>query len=359
MTRMLKIWAIALGMFLLANPLLAQRSMTGRVVGVLDGKTFVFETAGGRLHGSVQYIDVPEPEQPLSRLIREHLERMILNKEVTFFPNGFSQRAVVGSVLLDGRDVGQQLIRDGATWQLPPERSGQTGQDAAIYLLLEDLARSEKRGIWSIEGLTPPWEFRSRKDRSMPEPFFLKASNFNDAGERKNYDYSNKSEDMWVEVGGEALARDGQTGPVFRGYDPAREIRNTSTQSFAQFLKSERDILEAEVRMFHFQGTITPRSASSVFVIGILASSPGHRFAAMNDLTIVADGLTVELGPGQRFWRESRDNVQELLQYKVGRIDLSRLLQAKKVSIKLGNYTGDAGSSFKAAVRELLKLPSS
>jgi len=359
MKRFFRISAIALSIFLLAYPGQAQQSMTGRVVSVLDGKTFVLETASGRLHGAVQYIDVPEPEQPLSRLIREHVERLLLNKEVAFHPNGFSQRAVIGRVLLGELDVGQQLIRDGAAWQIPPERSGQSGQDAAIYLLLEDLARSEKRGIWSIAGMTPPWEFRAEKDRSSGEPAFVKTSSFDVAAERKNYDYPRRSADMWVEVGGDAFARDGQDGPLYRGYDPIRKIRNTSTLTFAQVLKADGDILEVEARLFHLQGTITPRSASTAFVIGILASSARHQFATTSELRVIADGETIDLGRGQRFWRENRDNVQELLQYKVGRIDLDKLLRAQKISIKLGTYAGEAGVSFKAAVRDLLAVPSS
>lgn len=332
--------------------------MTGRVVGVIDGKTFVLQTASGRLHGAVEFIDVPEPEQPLSRLIREHMERLLLNKEVSFVPNGFSQRAVTGRVLLDGRDVGQQLVRDGAAWRVPSERTGQLDSESAVYKLLEDLARSEKRGIWSIEGLTLPWEFRARKDRSFSEPAFLLAATDRSAVERKNYDYPKNFSDMWVEVGGEAFGRGGQQGPIYRGYDPVRNIRNTSTSSFAQIVGDGRDILEVEIRLVHFQGTITPRSPSTAFVIGILATSTRHRFERINSVTITADGETIELGRGQRFWRESGGSVEEMLQYRIGRIDLGRLTQAKKIAIKLGTYSGEAGPQFRAAIGELLSAAS-
>lgn len=329
----------------------AQQKLTGKVVEIVDGKTFVIEIEGGRVTGTIQYVEVPEPEQPLSRIVREHLEGLVLGKIITFVPNGFSPIAIAGTAYLSDVDLGQQLVRDGAAWHVPPSRSGQDVLDSQAYQTYESLAKSEKRGIWSIANLTPAWEFRARKNPTAQYATYANAST--SGKDAKNYRYTKENSDMWVEVGGEALAQKNKTGSMFWGYDPDKKIRNISTASVAQELTAGEKRIEVEVRAVYFQGEIRPRTSNTAYVLGILSTSKEHNFAKNSSLAFVADGVEIVVGDGQRFWRENSASVQELVQYRIGRGDLLKIANAKKVSVTAGDYSGTISTALCETLMQL------
>ncbi len=357
MDRVFQIVITAAFAFILAAAASAQTTLSGRVTSVLDGKTFVFETDSGRLTGTLQYVDVPSPEQPLSRIVREHFERLVLGKTITFVSNGFSPTALVGKAYLNGLDLGQQLIRDGAAWHVPLARSGQEFDDARPYVGLEILAKGERRGIWSIENLTPPWEFRLLNDQTFPTANFVKTAAASGSGveDVRNYKIMKASPDMWADVGGEPFARRNPTGQNFWGYDAARKVRNTSTPSIAQVIVDGRNALEIEARAIYFQGEIKPRMANTAFVLGLLAISREGAFSTDSQLAFIADESEILLGPGQRFWRRSPLSVEELMQYKISRSDLHRIADAKNLTIRLGKYSGAVSREMREAIKNLLE----
>ena len=254
-----------LAIVLLSLPCLAQAELGGRVTKVIDGRTFVFETERGNISAMVQYIDVPEPQQPLSGIVHGHLEQLFVGKTVRFAPNGFSPNALVGKVYVDRVDVGLQMVRDGAAWHIPVGQSGQNPDEALVYERHERLARNERRGIWSIKNLTPPWEFRVQGDRRFSDVQF-RGSRSSALKESRNYDLTKPNIDMWVEVGGPAFAQVNSSGQLFWGYDSEKKLRNTSTPSIAQVFAKGKERIEAEVRVIYFQGEIRPRAESTAFV---------------------------------------------------------------------------------------------
>ncbi len=336
----------------------AQTELQGTVVEIVDGRTFVMEAEGRKVTATVKYVDVPEPEQPLSGVVREHLQHLILGKTITFVPNGFSPIAIAGKVFVNGVDLGQQLVRDGAAWHVPSQLSGQDAAESEVYDGYQILAKRERRGIWSIENLTPAWEFRSRREPGMLEFSFAKATLL-DAGsdpkERRNYTAEKSNIDMWVEVGGPAFEQKNAVGTMFWGYDPEKKVRNTSTPSIAQVLAADRKRIEVEARLMYFQGEIRPRTSNTAYIIGILATSKEETFLKANSLSLVADGTTISLDAGQRFARENGSVVQELIQYRIGQTDLATVANAKKVSISVGPYTNPVNADFKEAMSKLLR----
>jgi len=67
--------------------------------------------------------------------------------------------SVAGRVLLNGTDIGAQMIRDGAAWFDPNNLSRLSQTDREVYEQSEQAARSERRGLWQAENPTAPWEF--------------------------------------------------------------------------------------------------------------------------------------------------------------------------------------------------------
>src|SRR5690349_1615860 len=99
-----------------------QRKFTGRVVEVTDGKTCVIQLPAGRLTAVLQYIEIPEPEQPMYSEVKAHLEKLVLDKTVEFLPRGVMKDRTIGQLMVKSVDVSQQMLRDGAAWYSVAER---------------------------------------------------------------------------------------------------------------------------------------------------------------------------------------------------------------------------------------------
>jgi endonuclease YncB( thermonuclease family) len=137
-----------------------QRRSAGTVTELIDGKTVTVSWPAGKTRVELQYIDVPEASQPLYETVREHLKLLVVGKTVEFRLRRFEGSRATGEILSNGVDISEQMLRDGAAWHLPRERSGQDAAGFGVYAAAEALAKQEKRGIWSIDNLKPSWQLR-------------------------------------------------------------------------------------------------------------------------------------------------------------------------------------------------------
>ena len=155
---------IVIVLLLLAVSAFPQRKFGGKVVEIVDGKTAVIQVpTGGRVTVVLQFIEIPEPEQPLYQTVKEHLEKLVLGKTVEFLPRRILTQGSVGQVFLEGVDVSRQMLRDGAAWYALPEKNGQEPLERESYQTIEAQAKTEKRGVWGLENIKPAWEFRAEK----------------------------------------------------------------------------------------------------------------------------------------------------------------------------------------------------
>lgn len=335
----------------------SQTALSGKVVEIIDGKTCVFETESGRVSATIQYVEVPEPEQPFSRMVREHLEKLVSGKNIRFVPGGFTPAALSGRLYLNDLDLGQQLVRDGAAWHLPAERGGQSADEAEVYAGHQALAKTERRGIWSIVNLTPPWEFRAGKGRTAGysyTPAGFRGLSGEDK-ETNNYGAQKVNTDMWVEVGGEAFAQRNPAGLMFWGYDADKKIRNISTPSVAQVLANGDKRLEVEIRAIYFQREVVPRGPSTAFVLTMLATAREYNFAKDDSMSFFADGSEITIGSGQRFWRGNSASAQEMIQYRTSRSDLLKIAKANKLTIRIGQYSGTVGTAMRETIVQFIE----
>lgn len=164
----LKITLLTAFLLCLTVSTFGQRRFSGRVVDVPDGRTASVEmSGGGRLTVRLQFVEVPEIGQPLHDTVRDHLKKLLLGQNVLVNPTGINGSETIGQIFLNDVDISQQLLRDGAAWYALPEKSGQDSAESAIYERLEADAKKEKRGIWSIQGIQPAWEFRASRDAEL------------------------------------------------------------------------------------------------------------------------------------------------------------------------------------------------
>src|SRR4051812_38938418 len=123
----------------------AQGFLSGQVVDVLDGKTVVIVIPNGKVTVELQYIDVPV-EGTMGDTVREHLKRMLLEKQVSFRAKSFVGELSISQLFINGTDVSQQMLRDGAAWHMPTDLTAQDPAEFERYALLETAAKKDGLG---------------------------------------------------------------------------------------------------------------------------------------------------------------------------------------------------------------------
>lgn len=179
------------------------QSFRGVVASIVDGRTVNIKTDnGGEIRAMMVFIEIPEPQQQLSQIVVDHLGKLVLGKKVRFVQtSSFSQGALGVLYLISPSgeqyskeveiNIAVQMLRDGAAWfDLPGYGNA---ADRKIYQEMESLARQEKRGVWSIDGMKTAWQFREEEfQRKIDEK---QAKILNDS---KN---KSKPDTMWADVG--------------------------------------------------------------------------------------------------------------------------------------------------------------
>ena len=99
-------------------------------------------------------------DQVFGDVAKKHLADFVLDKSVLVEYAGISSdHSLNGRVLLEGADVGAQMIRDGAAWMDPSTQHRLSATDREVYQQSEVAARGERRGLRQQENPVAPWEF--------------------------------------------------------------------------------------------------------------------------------------------------------------------------------------------------------
>jgi endonuclease YncB( thermonuclease family) len=325
-----------------------QRKFVGRVTQVTDGKTCVIELPAGRLTAVLQFIEIPEPEQPLYDTVKAHLAALVLDKTVEFLPRGVMSDRTVGQLFVKNVDVSQQMLRDGAAWYAIEEKDSQAATESAVYADNESRARSEKRGVWSVENLKPAWEYRAeqaalreRQQREAYEKMRLAAITRGQNQIAVRRQTASTQVEMWADVGGNSqYDQPYSVGGLRTGYDPEKDIGFIYTPGIFLDFPGGGFLRKTESRIFYAYKGSKANVEDNVYVIGFLTSSKDYKFLKSNNLTIIADAQKINLGRARRFFRKDPGLVYELMVYKVTRAQLLKIAAAEKIAVQLGSYSG-------------------
>ena len=135
-------------------------SLSGKVIEVQSGDVISVFNLNRAVRVKLLGIDAPEVNQAFGDVARKHLSDLIYDKTVSVEYSGISaDHSVAGRVLLDSRDVGAQMIRDGVAWFDPGSVNQLSATDREVYRQSEQAARNERRGLWQDENPVAPWEF--------------------------------------------------------------------------------------------------------------------------------------------------------------------------------------------------------
>lgn len=135
----------------------------GRVILVYDGDTLSVETKDRKIFSIwLKGVDAPEVGQDYGKKSRKSLTEFVEGKEVRVIlhKKGMYDR-FVGSVYLDGQDVGLRQLEAGMAWYFKRYGYEQTADERRKYAQAEQTARSEKLGLWKNDNPTAPWDFRN------------------------------------------------------------------------------------------------------------------------------------------------------------------------------------------------------
>lgn len=145
-------------------------SLFGKVIDVSNGDVITVFNLNRPVRIKLLGVDAPELDQAFGDVARKHLADLIYDKSVMVEYSGIgADSSLSGRVLLNGADVGAQMIRDGAAWFDPNNQSRLSAADRDVYQQSEQAARSERRGLWEAETPMAPWEFVAAKTRLLSE----------------------------------------------------------------------------------------------------------------------------------------------------------------------------------------------
>jgi micrococcal nuclease len=135
-------------------------SLFGKVIEINDGDAITIFNMNRPVRVRLIGIDAPENDQSFGDVAKQHLSRLVYDKFVSVEYSGLGQNgSLQGRVLINGQDVGAQMIRDGVAWYDPSYKNRLTEAEFEVYIQSEQAARTEKRGLWQAESPIPPWEF--------------------------------------------------------------------------------------------------------------------------------------------------------------------------------------------------------
>ncbi len=147
----------------------AGNSRLYQVIKVLDGDTFDATDGNIRFRVRIAGMDAPEKGTRFSKLATVELQRRIEGKKLEIHPVGPKldrYNRILGQVMVDGRDIGIELIEVGlATYFRPgcvdyPANKKSYDYDPAPYIAAETRARAKGIYLWSDPKTVLPCKVR-------------------------------------------------------------------------------------------------------------------------------------------------------------------------------------------------------
>src|SRR5262245_18258238 len=134
-------------------------TLTGRIVAIVDGDRLAVLVARQQINVQLQGIDAPESRQSFGARSRQALSDLCLGKEARLETAGQDRYGrTIATVYCADRNANAEQVWHGMAWAL--DRNA--GAGAPLHIL-EEQARSARRGLWSVPYATPPWEWRKHE----------------------------------------------------------------------------------------------------------------------------------------------------------------------------------------------------
>lgn len=137
------------------------RTITGTVIKIIDGDSFIMEDKGNSREIRLYGIDCPEYGQPFSRSAKKFVIHKALHRKVTVTPYYHdSYGRLVATVKTGRRILNRELVESGLARVYPKYCKKSFCKD---WKRAEQEAQKAARGIWAHPDSSSPWEFRRKK----------------------------------------------------------------------------------------------------------------------------------------------------------------------------------------------------
>lgn len=156
----------------------AASKIPAMVVGVSDGDTVIVQSDYGRSTIRLRAIDAPETTchditandlnycqeryQRFGKDAKAALASLVMRRSVVVVTGKQSEShgRAVGNILLNGRDVNLEMVRQGLAWHEPKLTPDETLKEKVLYSAAMLKARKQKIGLWSDSNPVRPATFR-------------------------------------------------------------------------------------------------------------------------------------------------------------------------------------------------------
>lgn len=376
--KFIKLFVLVFALTALSQTAFAQRKLGGKVTEVIDGKTAVVRIGtSANLTVVLQYVEIPEAEQPLSAVVRQHLTNLLLGKTVQILPRGVVNSKTVAQVFVGGVDVSQQMIRDGAAWFAAAEKTEKSGAEVERYLSNEALAKAEKRGVWSIEGMKPAWEFRAEKIKREKDREFARIEEITRQNREKyqrtnakklppppaffsNYEMwkAGRTGGMWDEIQMYLGNQEFDEKGLSRYAIPNAPISLIATKDAPVSLSNGSSNPKVVCAVIYAVGKSKDNKEGGeekeVFVMGCKSQAEKQSFKPTSQLTLSTDGKKMNFGKVIHLGRQADKRFDEMMIYFLDRNAVTKIAASENVQIKMGDYSGAMSDGFHAMIKNLI-----
>lgn len=360
----------------------SQGLINGTVVDVIDGRTLIVSNATDKkINVRLRYLEVPEPEQPLSDVVKNHLKDLALGKKIYVTNVRLFANYTLGVGIINEQNskfnLSQQMIRDGAGWFDVYDADSSTDESTSDYQETELLAKNEKRGVWGIAGMRTPWDYREEKNASKVPVVSASASNkpekkaddmslaemvknsskdTNGFGRLAIYDFEYKTPKPFSETtGGQTVNSSVGTGNEFNGeldqvYSAQLGKGFISTKPF-EFNIQNGGTNQKLALLFGYNYSVQ-NSNKNVTEIGLAVFAKLERIAFLKgkNVAIVLDGgKRVSLGVGKYITVKNK-TVEGVVFLHLNRDEILSILESNSVTVLIGKYKKKIDDSYKQTI---------
>ncbi|MDC8785989.1 thermonuclease family protein [Roseateles koreensis] len=158
-------YVLALG---LVGPAWADTTVRGQVLSVSGGDVITLVDARHREHRlQLAFIDTPELGQPFGDEAQSALAALVLGREVTASLRGKGEDGTIQAEVIEphGNLVNLELVRRGLAWHDYFDAQGKSERDQ--YEAALKAAQQARQGMWALDRLEPPRDYRARASQVM------------------------------------------------------------------------------------------------------------------------------------------------------------------------------------------------
>lgn len=139
------------------------KKLSGKILRVIDGDTFVFQTAEGSLKVRLDGIDAPELKQPFGLESSSFLKSYLYKKALLESKGVDRYGRTLGVLFVEGSNINLQMVEKGYAWHFKKYSHNKALAKAEVR------ARKAKLGLWRKGTAVAPWEWRSMQKQKKRE----------------------------------------------------------------------------------------------------------------------------------------------------------------------------------------------